>query len=114
MQFIVTVTDAYNDKRIYGFDEKKAHDGIHIGRHRTSDIILKSLMISNNHCTIKTEGSLSELSKISVTDTSSNGTPYNNKDIGKGNTISININDNIRLDMSISLFYSKGVYELTM
>ena len=104
MNFVVTVIDNYNDKRVYSFTEKQSLDGITIGRSRVCNIRLSSLMISNHHSTIKIKGTLKNLYCIDVTDTSSNGTQYENKDIGRGYSVSVDINDNISLNMSPRLF----------
>ena len=103
--FTITIIDNFNDKRIKSFPLSKAQQGVTIGRHRTNDILLSSLMISNFHCKIKL---LTETSSplIEVNDTSSNGTQYNGKDIGRGNSVKIDLKETIGISMSPNDFYN--------
>ena len=102
--FTITIVDNFNDKRIRSFPLSKALQGITIGRHKTNDMLLSSLMISNFHCVFKLlETETTTL--IEVKDTSSNGTQYKGTDIGRNNSIKIDFTDIIEITMAPNDFY---------
>ncbi|EKE39534.1 protein kinase, putative [Entamoeba nuttalli P19] len=103
-QFTIIIIDNYEDKRIKTFSLEKALNGIKIGRHKSCDIVLSSLMISNFHCTIKVQSK--EMKNIIIYDTSSNGTQYKDEDIGKGNSVIIPFDDKISINMAPNDFYN--------
>ncbi|ELP88364.1 calcium-dependent protein kinase, putative [Entamoeba invadens IP1] len=101
--FSVILTDNFGDKRQRSFALDKATKGIVVGRHKSCDIILNSMMVSNFHCKIQIKDN--NMEKIIVTDTSSNGTQFNGADIGKNNKVEITIDDKIVINMSTNDCY---------
>ncbi|KAI3646929.1 hypothetical protein MP228_007150 [Amoeboaphelidium protococcarum] len=64
-----------------------------IGRHRTCQIRINDLFVSNNHCSVQRGAD----GIVSLTDLSTNGTFVNGIQVGKGNHVPLQHNDHIEL-----------------
>ncbi|RUP46098.1 kinase-like domain-containing protein [Jimgerdemannia flammicorona] len=97
------------DKKRFGVDIY-ADSPLIFGRHKSCDVVVKSEFISNNHCRIYTHqvdfGSVEDI-LVFCEDTSLNGTWWNGRIIGKGNSVVLCHGDRLRVSKGMDLTYQQ-------